>query len=436
MSTPSTAQSVQPQRSAALISALRRLSFDEAVSAFDERLLRAVPPQRLSDVWRRATAERGSFQDVHRVRTFPSSAGVVELSTLRFERGFVDVRVSFDPDGRMNSLFIRPADISERAIEVVEALTSGREEEAFTHFSPTMKSALPLPALRSFFADLRARHGALRNIEDAPASVDEFDSAMVHCIFERGRLDGHVAFDRAQFIVEGVRFAPPPSPPDPAPPPYADPGAYTEQQVRIGEGAAGLPGTLTMPRSSVPVAGAVLVSGSGPHDRDETMAANRPLRDLALGLATRQIATLRYEKRTYGANALTIADRSKITIDDDTTNDAVTAVQLLMSTPGVDPSRVFVVGHSQGGMMAPVVAERVPGLAGLVLLAAPARPLEDLILEQQTYFASLSPSSYPKQALETIRRKVARVKAPDLANAKPEELPNRAPASFWLSLRG
>lgn len=146
------------------------------------------------------------------------------------------------------------------------------------------------------------------------------------------------------------------------------------------DGRNGLPGTLTLPRGTGPFPAVVLVHGSGAHDRDETIAANKPFRDIAHGLAERGIAVLRYEKRTYRYPRLLSDDQ--LTIDRETTHDALLAIAQLRQTRMIDHRRIFVLGHSQGGMLAPRIAGRAPDVAGVILLAAPARPLLDLLVEQ------------------------------------------------------
>src|SRR5690606_29657538 len=127
------------------------------------------------------------------------------------------------------------------------------------------------------------------------------------------------------------------------------------------------------PEAPAPATGRAL--GSGPHDRDETVGPNKPFLDIARGLAAQGVAVLRYDKRTK-ARPQDYADGS-VTIDSETTDDAVFAVAALREAPGIDPARVYVLGHSQGAMMAPRIAARSGHVAGLVLLAAPARPLLD-----------------------------------------------------------
>lgn len=84
----------------------------------------------------------------------------------------------------------------------------------------------------------------------------------------------------------------------PSPPPYADRATFAEQEVVVGSGEWALPGTLSLPNGAGPFPAVVLVHGSGPADRDETVGPNKPFRDLAWGLASRGVAVLRYDKRT------------------------------------------------------------------------------------------------------------------------------------------
>jgi fermentation-respiration switch protein FrsA (DUF1100 family) len=195
-------------------------------------------------------------------------------------------------------------------------------------------------------------------------------------------------------------------------PAYSQPDSFTERPMTVGRGDWKLPGTLTMPRSDAPVPAVVLIHGSGPEDRDETILSNKPFRDLAEGLASRGIAVLRYEKRTkeYGA---TIAPLRNLTVREETVDDAVAAAGQLRAEPGIDPKRVFLLGHSLGGYLMPMMLAQAPEAAGGIMLAGEARPFEDVLLDQFEYFESLPGGDSPqlRSQIEEIRKVAASIKA-------------------------
>jgi dienelactone hydrolase len=128
-----------------------------------------------------------------------------------------------------------------------------------------------------------------------------------------------------------------------------------------------LPGTLSMPDGAISGA-IVLVHGSGPHDRDQTLGPNKPFRDLAWGLAERGVAVLRYEKRTR-QHAGKLAGNKNLTVQDAVIDDVLAGAALLRKHDRIDPKRVFVLGHSLGGMLAPRIGAADPSLAGLIIMA-------------------------------------------------------------------
>lgn len=172
-----------------------------------------------------------------------------------------------------------------------------------------------------------------------------------------------------------------------ATPDYFAHNTFTEEEVTIISGDYELPATLTLPfEAEVPVPAVILVSGSGASNRDEQIGSNRPLRDLAWGLASNGIGVLRFDERTfvYGAEL----DMETFTIDDEVTDDVLAGIQLLRENGSINPDKIYVVGHSLGAMVAPRIGEQDPDLAGLVLIAGPARNFEDLIAEQIEYLIS------------------------------------------------
>jgi dienelactone hydrolase len=224
------------------------------------------------------------------------------------------------------------------------------------------------------------------------------------------------------------------------PPPYARAGAYREKDVTVGRGEWSLPGTLTLPAGvATLVPAVVLVHGSGPGDRDETVFANKPFRDLAWGLATKGVAVLRYEKRTKEhAAKIAAGGIGNLTVKEETIDDAVCAAALLRGTDGIDPKRVFVLGHSLGGMLAPRIALADPNLAGLIILeGATNRPLEDLMVEQTRYLISLG-ANQPEDAGARLSRMIeeaGKVKKLTATDASASTLLLGAPSKYWIDLR-
>ncbi|WP_068775252.1 alpha/beta fold hydrolase [Paenibacillus sp. FJAT-26967] len=168
-------------------------------------------------------------------------------------------------------------------------------------------------------------------------------------------------------------------------PAYDNPAAYTEKEVKIGEGKLALPGTLTLPSTAGPHPVIVLVHGSGSNDRDETMGSSKLFRDLSVGLAAQGIGTLRYEKVTREHPFK--SQKPDFTVQDETVNDAVYAINMLAQTEGIDPRQIYVAGHSQGGMLVPRIIEsdKENHIAGAVVLAGPTNSIEDVVLEQSKY---------------------------------------------------
>lgn len=142
-----------------------------------------------------------------------------------------------------------------------------------------------------------------------------------------------------------------------------------------------LRGALTLPEGKGPFPAVVLVAGSGAHDLNETVGPNQPFRDIADGLAKHGVASLRYDKRTFDYGAK-VAGNSDFTVDDEVTDDALTALHELASQKEIDSHRVFVLGHSLGAMMAPRIAKHDKRLAGVIMLAAPARSFLAVIAAQ------------------------------------------------------
>jgi dienelactone hydrolase len=325
----------------------------------------------------------------------------------------------------------------ETAKALLEAMSKGDNEAAGKAFDETVRKILPPEKVGATWKMITDQLGAFQKLTDVRAEkAGGHDFVYLTCRFAKQTVDLKVSFDKEKRIA-GFFIVPnkPRVFPDP---PYAKRDDFREEEVVVGEGGEWpLPGTLTLPKGAGPFPAVVLLHGSGPHDRDETVFANKPFRDLAWGLAPQGVAVLRFEKRTREHGPKFVA-KNTYTIQAETIDDARAAVALLRARKEIDPKRIFVAGHSLGAVAAPRVGEQEPELAGVILLAGNSRPLEDLVAEQFTYIYSLKgePSDGDRKHLEKIKQQVARVKDPALSAETPRaDLPLRIPAEFWLELR-
>jgi dipeptidyl aminopeptidase/acylaminoacyl peptidase len=328
-------------------------------------------------------------------------------------------------------------DRTSAARSIISSLAAGNFAAVVERFDSTMQRVLPEPKLAETWDALVGQVGAFASQSQAtPDRVQGFDQVTVATTFARATLDVRIVFNHTGQI-SGLWFAPHTLPPSSLPPPYADVASFQESDVGVGDGATALPGTLTLPTAAGRHPAVVLVHGSGPHDRDETIGPNRPFRDLAWGLASRGIAVLRYDKRTKVHAALIAGNPSGFTLREETIDEVLAAVALLRTTAGIDASRLFILGHSLGGMLAPRIAARDPGIAGVVILAGSTRPLHDILIAQHEYLARLDGSVTPdeEKRLADLRRDLAAVSALSAADQTSPRLILGAPPSYWLDLR-
>jgi len=313
----------------------------------------------------------------------------------------------------------------------VADLASGDYEAARNAFSPDAREQVTAAQLEEVWTSLVGSAGRfVRLAATEHATVQGRDAIRATVQFRNARQVLVVVFDDGG-AVAGFRLAGSPDSGESwSPPAYADRDAFAETDLSLSAtDSCTLPGTLTMPAGEGAVPGVVLVHGSGPTDRDGTLGPNKPLKDLAWGLASRGVAVLRYDKRTAACRV----DPTTVTIDDEVTDDALAALDRLGRAERVSPSDTFVVGHSLGAMLAPRIAARAERLAGAVMLAPPARSLLDMQIQQHEYLANLdgTVTDPERERLRAVREAVERFRAGDVAA---DELVLNAPARYWEGL--
>jgi len=330
-----------------------------------------------------------------------------------------------------------------KARQFLEALNNNDFQTAVRDFDQTMMRVSGPDKLAEFWKQVPGMFGAFK--KQAAARREElgpYSIALVTCEFEKVTMDARVVFDKNKKIA-GFQFIPSLPPAKYEPPQYANPDFFEEKEIVIGSDDWQLPGTLTIPKGEGPFPALVLVHGSGPNDRDETIGPNKPFKDIAWGLASHNIAVLRYEKRTRVYGPKIMVDKTiavSFTVKEESVDDAVDAVRLLQATAGIDTKRIFVLGHSLGGMLIPRIAEAGQdlGIAGFIIMAGLTRPLEDAYVKQISYLVSLDGaiSEEDKKQIDEAKAQGEKIKALKEADAASEMKILNASPKYWLDLRG
>lgn len=329
--------------------------------------------------------------------------------------------------------------IDEIATEFVALLAQEDFEGAGAFFDADMMEALPPSKLEAVWIQLKGQVGVYGSELGRKQEVSQgYDVITVMTKFEKAPINIRVVFNRDRRI-SGLFFQPAESAGASGylVPEYAAMDKLIEKEILVGDGEWALPGTLTLPAGEGPWPMVVLVHGSGPNDRDETIGQNKPFKDLALGLASRGIGVLRYDKRTLVYGQKIIEDSIDLTVKEETIDDALSAIAFLKGMDEADSDRIYVLGHSLGGMVAPRIGEATDEIAGLIIMAGAARPLEDLMIEQVGYLANLDGilDETEKANLEELKRQALSVKDPLLDRETPPSKLMGAPAGYWLDLQ-
>jgi fermentation-respiration switch protein FrsA (DUF1100 family) len=321
--------------------------------------------------------------------------------------------------------------IEDVAVNIVTLLMESNYTGVYSFFNSSITSQITAEEFEAVWEkQVIPSHGNITKIVRTRMTNESgFAVAYVTCNFSKiDALDVKITFN-SKNKVTSLLVVPIQEESQYTPPPYVNLSLFIEEDATVGSGQWILPATLTIPKGTGPFPAVVLVHGSGPNDRDETYGPNKPFKDIAWGLASLGIVVLRYEKRTKQYPQESVAIQN-FTVQDETIDDALAAVEVLNTSSVVDQSEIFVLGHSLGGMLAPRISLQDNQIAGLIILAGPTRHLEDLMLEQTRYLANLSGTNQTDQ-IAAIEALVQKVKNLDI-NESEDVL--GAPKSYWADL--
>jgi dienelactone hydrolase len=254
-------------------------------------------------------------------------------------------------------------DLTVKATAYVYHLLTGNGEQLAAGTSPNLLKAFGAKTVAGAlvqFQSLSAGHPKLLHAKTELNGVHSNVVLDYELDIPPGRIAVVLRFDK-QGKVDDLSNAPAASTHQPAS--YDSPALYTEREIVVGEGEFALPGALTLPKGEGPFPLVILVHGSGPNDRDETIGGAKPFRE----------------------HSLKVAALPRFSLEDETVADALQAVELAKTLKEIDPDNIFIAGHSQGGYALPLMLQKPQGASvkGAVLLSAPSGNISEVIVEQQ-----------------------------------------------------
>ena len=211
-------------------------------------------------------------------------------------------------------------------------------------------------------------------------------------------------------------------------------GKFEEQEIYIGDGEQKLNGILTLPKDVEKPPVVIMVQGSGQSDMDETIGAvaNKPFKDIAHGLAENGIASIRYNKRYYQYPEAAPKD---LTIQGEVIDDANLAIELASNNKDLNNEKIFVLGHSLGGMLAPEIAKGNDKVSGIISLAGSPRKLEDIIYDQNNDAVNAMADKSDAEKEELMKQVKAEVnKVKNLKEEDKSQAIFGINSEYWISL--
>ena len=321
---------------------------------------------------------------------------------------------------------------TEIAIDFMNNLSEKKYQETYTYFNQDLKNSFTLSQLKETWEYMINIYGDFQEIKETINSTESnYSIIFINATFsEKYLLIFKIVFDDNNkiggfWVNDFISIA------DYNPPSYVNLQNFTEEEIFIGTDWK-LPATLTIPTSEGTFPAVVLVHGSGPNDRDETIGPNKPFKDLAWGLASRGIIVLRYEKRTkqYPEE---MSKLTNLTVMEEVIYDALSAINVLKEKQYVNSNKIYVIGHSLGGMLSPRIASLDDEISGIIILAGPTRGLEDLIINQTIYIANIDGEIDENESIQIdyIEGQVQKIKQ---LNISENELVLGVYKSYWEDL--
>jgi len=320
-------------------------------------------------------------------------------------------------------------------IDFIRQLQNRNFDSISFQFDSVMSRQFDSVRLKEVWEYLPVQYGEIRHF--GKTSIDTlpgFTVSVTPIQFEKIKLAVIISFDHAHKIA-GLYFRPRDSY---IPPEYINTLSFLEYKINFGTAPYILQAIFSVPRNIKNPPCVIILGGSGPTDKDMTHGDNKPYKDISWGLASKGVAVFRFDKRTASHGSQISFDTyagKHLTIKEEYIDDANAAIEYLRKSKMIDPKRIFIIGHSEGGMVAPLISKRNKKVKGIVMLAANARKMQDLLIDQLN-FLEQNGEYNPEQKLwaKEMKRKALRSIDPNLKPDVPDDSLPGATAAYWISL--
>lgn len=326
----------------------------------------------------------------------------------------------------------------------IKFLKTNEFNNAYLMFDSTMKSQITSEKLNTIWSSVLTQFGELDSSKFL--NSNPYQSMTIinsELFFQRGGLVAKIVLDSNNKI-SGFYMSLSQGKVNFKIPDYAKEDSFTETKVEFGLDGFKISGILTTPKVGKKFPVLILVHGSGPNDKDETIGGNKPFRDIAWGLASKGIAVLRYDKRTFTYAQKIATDTAllnNLTLKEETVDDALFAEEFLnnnASNYNLDKTKIYILGHSLGAIAMPIIASNSKFSKGFIFLAGAARPLVELLLEQYNYIFNLDGkiSDLEKNKLDNTAMQIENYnKLSSLVKISKDSLPLELPQNYWLDFK-
>lgn len=311
------------------------------------------------------------------------------------------------------------------AKKVFKEFQNGHSDLFYKHASTELKKSLSREQLNSVFSSFEAQCGSYLKSENWFVASFNNQWLITSClVFQNIEIKLEMTIGKDS-IIYGLYFKPLAKKKNKL---ISDDVSYREEKAIIKTGKFSMDALMCYPSHRELFPCVILIPGSGPADMNETIYSNTPFLDIAHFLAKQGIASLRFNKRTFQCGSE--MDPNKITLNEEYVEDVLSAIELLKKNSNIDGKRIYLVGHSLGGMILPRILSKTSDVKGAVFMAANSSRLEDIILKQV-----LCLNSFPNDKVVELRSQVENVKKIIDGDFDPKVgTPLNLPFSYWKDL--